>query len=95
MAQARAKCTCKECGAEFIRTKICRNRAEADSWEEWAEDTFDLCSSCYKKAREEYDLSQPLILNIRVEPFKKVDPVVLAFTGCSKKYKDKVNYPRP
>ena len=90
MAQARAKCTCKECGTEFIRTKTCRNRAEADSWEEWAKDSFDLCGDCYKKAREEYDLAQPLILNIRVEPFQKVNPVVLAFTGCSKKYKDKI-----
>ena len=42
MAQARANCTCKECGAEFIRKKTCRNRAEAESWEKWAEDNFDL-----------------------------------------------------
>ena len=56
MAQARANCTCKECGAEFIRKKTCRNRAEAESWEKWAEDNFDLCGECYKKACDEHDL---------------------------------------
>lgn len=90
MAQARAKCTCKECGAEFIRTATKRNRAEADSWEEWAKSTFDLCNECYKKACDEAALKEPLTLNIRIEPFRTDEPIVLAFSGCSKKYKDQI-----
>ena len=90
MAQARANCTCKECGAEFIRKKTCRNRAEAESWEKWAEDNFDLCGECYKKACDEHDLEQPLTLHIRIELFRPTEPVLLAFSGCSKKYKDKI-----
>lgn len=90
MAQARAKCTCKECGAEFIRTATKRNRTEADSWEEWAKSTFDLCNECYKKACDEAALKEPLTLNIRIEPFRTDEPIVLAFSGCSKKYKDQI-----
>lgn len=36
MAKATATCTCATCGAMFTRTKICRNRREADGWEVWA-----------------------------------------------------------
>ena len=41
MAKATATCTCATCGAMFTRTKICRNRREADGWEVWAAANFD------------------------------------------------------
>lgn len=54
MAKATATCTCATCGATFTRTKICRNRREADGWETWAAANFDECAACYtaRKASE-------------------------------------------
>lgn len=54
MAKATATCTCATCGAMFTRTKICRNRREADGWEAWAAANFDECTACYtaRKAAE-------------------------------------------
>ena len=54
MAKATATCTCATCGAMFTRTKICRNRREADGWEVWAAANFDECDACYtaRKASE-------------------------------------------
>lgn len=46
MAKATAICTCKKCGATFEKTTFKRNRREADSWEEWAVNTFDTCPEC-------------------------------------------------
>ena len=46
MAKATAICTCKKCGATFEKTTVKRNRREADSWEEWAVNTFDTCPEC-------------------------------------------------
>lgn len=40
MAKATATCTCATCGAMFTRTKICRNRREADGWEVWQPQTL-------------------------------------------------------
>lgn len=48
MAKAKAKCTCKTCGATFTMTKTCFNRSEADSWEEWAIGRYDECTDCWK-----------------------------------------------
>lgn len=48
MAKAKAKCTCKTCGATFTMTKTCFNRSEADSWEEWAVGYYDECTDCWK-----------------------------------------------
>ena len=36
MAKATAECTCKTCGKVYTATKICRNRRDADEWEQWA-----------------------------------------------------------
>lgn len=52
MAKAVATCTCATCGAPFEATKICRNRADADSWQSWAEHHYDECWEC-RKARQE------------------------------------------
>lgn len=53
MAKARAICTCKTCGKEFEIERICRNRADANSWEKWAEETIDECDMCAKKRTDE------------------------------------------
>lgn len=53
MAKARAICKCEKCGAEFVREKICRNRAEADNFEKWAVENFTLCGACWKKEQDE------------------------------------------
>lgn len=52
MAKAVARCKCKTCGSEFTATKICYNRRDADSWEEWASSNFDECSDCYKARKQ-------------------------------------------
>ena len=41
-------CKCENCGKEFKKEKICRNRAEADSFEEWAKENCTECHECYK-----------------------------------------------
>ena len=51
MAQGKAICTCKKCGAKFVRIKECHNRAEADSFEAWAIENCDLCNDCYKEEK--------------------------------------------
>lgn len=49
MAKATAHCTCKTCGTEFTKEKVCGNRTDADNWERWAENNIDTCPDCYKK----------------------------------------------
>lgn len=54
MARAIAQCICRKCGESFEKMKYgCRNRSEANSWEEWAESNIDLCTECWKKEQEE------------------------------------------
>lgn len=48
MAKASAVCTCKVCGKEFAKEKICYNRREADNFEEWAKENCTECPDCYK-----------------------------------------------
>lgn len=59
MAKATATCTCATCGAMFTRTKICRNRREADGWEVWAAANFDECDACYT-ARKASGITEPV-----------------------------------
>ena len=49
MAKAVAICRCKTCGEEFKKETVKRNRTEADSWEEWAQNYYDECPDCYQK----------------------------------------------
>ena len=55
MAKATAHLTCSRCGAEYIRTKICYNRADANSWESWMESHQEgnLCTQCYFEEQKE------------------------------------------
>ena len=66
MAKATAICTCATCGATFERTRIERNRREADSWKDWAESHFDECSACYKKRLREEEAQKPLTITTSV-----------------------------
>lgn len=57
MAMARVTITCCRCGKEFEVKKQCRNRRDADSYEEWAERHIDTCRDCereleYQRAAE-------------------------------------------
>ena len=52
MAKATAECTCKTCGKVYTATKICRNRRDADEWEQWAIEHYDECSECYKARQQ-------------------------------------------
>lgn len=68
MAKASIVLTCRRCGKEFEHVHICKNRKEADQYEEWGKNNIDVCPDCYKieireheeKARvemeQEYDL---------------------------------------
>lgn len=42
-----ATCVCEICGKEFVKTKNCRNRSEADNFEQWAKDNCTECPDCY------------------------------------------------
>lgn len=53
MAKASVTIKCKACGTEFRHTRICGNRMEADSYEEWAKHNVDMCPECHRKAQEE------------------------------------------
>ena len=57
MAMARVTIKCSRCGKEFEVKKQCRNRRDADSFEEWAEWHIDTCRDCereleYQRAAE-------------------------------------------
>lgn len=48
MAKAIVMCKCEKCGKEFKKEKICHNRSEANSFEEWAKENCTECPECYK-----------------------------------------------
>ena len=52
MANATVMCKCEKCGKEFMKEKICRNRTEADSFEEWAKENCTECPECYNIVTE-------------------------------------------
>lgn len=97
MAKATATCTCATCGATFTRTKICRNRREADGWETWAAANFDECAACYtaRKASEREaaaaaETELPLTLHMTGYPDRHNTPVVLFFGGDTVSHKDDI-----
>lgn len=92
MAKATATCTCATCGATFTRTKICRNRREADGWETWAAANFDECAACYtaRKAAAAAETELPLTLHMTGYPDRHNTPVVLFFGGDTVSHKDDI-----
>lgn len=67
MAMARAICTCSTCGNEFTKSKQCRNRREADNFEQWAKDHLDTCPECYRKFRHEREAAKGLLVSYSVD----------------------------
>lgn len=53
MAKGTATCKCEKCGKTFQKSKVCFNRREADSWEEWAEEYYTICPDCYAAQKAE------------------------------------------
>lgn len=53
MAKAIANCTCSVCGEKFGKVAFKNNKAQADSWKEWAEEHFTICPECYRKQQSE------------------------------------------
>lgn len=51
MAKAEVTLICSDCGASYIRTKICANRKDANSWESWVQthSRGDVCADCYRR----------------------------------------------
>ena len=60
MAKASVTCKCTKCGKEFIKTKICSSRAEADRFEKWAVENANTCPDCFKKIRDEKEAEKGL-----------------------------------
>lgn len=51
MARAKITLTCHDCGNRFEHIKFCRNRTDADSYEEWASENVTQCPTCYRAAQ--------------------------------------------
>ena len=53
MARGTAECACEKCGKTFVKYSYnCRNRSEADRWEEWAKGNYTLCPECYREQQK-------------------------------------------
>lgn len=57
MAIAKIELTCRCCGKTFTMRKECHNRAEADSFEAWAEQNIDMCLKCRDEKRRSAELA--------------------------------------
>lgn len=92
MAKATAHCKCRECGDDFIRTSTCRNRTEANQWEDWAINNFDLCTKCYYNQQEELEKAKGLYADIRLNSQStfsdNILPIAIVFGGDTMPYKD-------
>lgn len=53
MAKATAICECKVCGKKFVVEHECCNRQEANRWEQWAVNQYDICPDCLAEQRKE------------------------------------------
>lgn len=52
MAKIMVTVKCEKCGCEFTHIHRCKNRTEADKYEEWAKENITVCPECYKKELE-------------------------------------------
>lgn len=53
MARAKIQLICETCGEEFEHIKFRNNRADADSYTEWAKENITECPDCYYKRKQE------------------------------------------
>ncbi|MBJ6362078.1 hypothetical protein ACFOQM_12330 [Paenibacillus sp. GCM10012307] len=88
MAKAIAKCTCQDCGEEFIKTAIKRNRKEADSWEEWTVANSKQCPKCWGAAQRAAEAAAPLTLVVDCDPYGQ--RIVLQFKGGTEGLKEEI-----
>ena len=59
MAMATVKLVCSTCGIEYTATKNCRNRAEADNWEEYMKaGNGNTCPQCWGKEKREQEAAK-------------------------------------
>lgn len=94
MARATAVCTCRECGNTFEKWTTKHNRREADAWEEWAKQNFDLCPACYKAQKQEESKALGLMAEARLDDtaalLKGAAEVVIVITNGSYEHKDEL-----
>lgn len=96
MANATAICTCRKCGNTFQKIKKCYNRAEADSWEAWAQKNYDLCDSCYAAEQREAEIKKGLYVDIRLNIGGNIADdaqdrsIAFVFGGDTKPHKDEI-----
>lgn len=64
MARAIAECKCEVCGVLFKKVAFKRNRTEADSWKEWAEENCKECPECYAKRMAQENAEKVQSLNL-------------------------------
>lgn len=69
MAKATANCTCATCGKEFVKTKDCCNRADANNWEDWAEKNYTECPTCYGKRMAAEEKAKPLTVTVKLQTY--------------------------
>ena len=58
MAKATAICECKVCGKKFVVEHECCNRQEANRWEQWAVNQYDICPDCLAEQRKEEEAAR-------------------------------------
>ena len=58
MAKATAICECKVCGKKFEVEHKCYNRQEANRWEQWAVNQYDICPDCLAEQRKEEEAAR-------------------------------------
>lgn len=91
MAKATAHCTCRKCGKEFVKTHTCQNRTDADSWESWAENHFNLCGACWYKEQQEEENAAGLKVKMRLgSPYSTEREMWFVLYGDTFSIKDKL-----
>lgn len=58
MAKATAICECKVCGKKFKVTHESCSRQEANRWEQWAINQYDICPDCLAEQRKEEEAAR-------------------------------------
>ena len=54
MAKATATCRCAACGKQFVVSKDCFSRSDADGWSAWASEHMTECPDC-RRLRVKFD----------------------------------------
>ncbi len=87
MAMASVTCKCKICGKEFVKTKSCHSRKEADEFEAWASVNCTLCPTCYGREKHK---SEPLKLGAALNTKATKGAFLLTLSGNTTEYKEQI-----